>query len=67
MKKSNNGVIIEEYDNGVQPAVVDAVEDAVQRVMDQIIDGLDPDSIMRTLDRILKTVGSKKTAKELMI
>lgn len=44
---------------------IEDVEDIVTRIMDDIIDGSDPDDIMGELDELLGLVGSKKSSGEL--
>ena len=53
----NNQVIDESF--------IEKVEDIVMSIMDDIVDGNDPEDIMEELDRLLVLVGSKKTSEEL--
>lgn len=53
----NNQVIDESF--------IEKVEDIVTSIMDDIVDGNDPEDIMEELDGLLVLVGSKKTSEEL--
>jgi hypothetical protein len=46
--------------------LIESVESYVESILDDIVDGNDPDSMMSSLDLILDAVGSKKDCEELI-
>ena len=49
----------------LSPECIEAVEDQVMKIMDDLVDGNDTEDIMEELDVNLTIVGSRKTSEEL--